>query len=75
MPFTIGPAELIVVLIDAALIAVPVLLVVVIARAVASGSAARSAPEPRVVFAARLARGEISRAEFDTAIRALGPVE
>jgi uncharacterized membrane protein len=75
MPFTIGPAELIVVLIVAVLIAVPMLPVVVIAQAVASGSAARLAPEPRAVLAARLARGEISRAELDTAMRALSPVE
>jgi uncharacterized membrane protein len=75
MPFTIGPAEVIVVLVEAALIALPVVLLIVVVRAVASRTTARSTPDPRAVLAERLARGEITRAEFDTAMRALGLVE
>jgi uncharacterized membrane protein len=71
MPFNVGPAELILLLLIAAMIALPVLLVVVLARA-AGRSSQPASPDPRAVLAVRLARGEISRAEFDTAMRALG---
>ncbi len=71
MPFDIAPAELLVVMITAAmLIAVPVL-VILAAKAILRPSQPTT-PDPRAVLADRLARGEISRDEFDTAMRALG---
>ena len=72
MPFNVGPAELVIVLIIAAIIAIPVLLVIWLAGAARSRADQPSSPDPRAVLADRLARGDITRAEFDTAMRALG---
>jgi uncharacterized membrane protein len=72
MPYTIGPAELVIVLLVAAMIAVPVVLVMLLARTVAARPSAPTGTDPRAILADRLARGAISRAEFDAAMRALG---
>jgi uncharacterized membrane protein len=69
MPFVsgIGPGELIILFVPFV-----VLVVLVVALRAARGRDLPSMPDPRVVLAGRLARGEITRDEFDTAMRALG---
>jgi uncharacterized membrane protein len=68
MPFNAGPAELIMILVVAFMtLALPVAVVLLLIRA-----GKRSDPDPRVTLADRLAKGEITREEFDTAMRALG---
>jgi uncharacterized membrane protein len=51
-------------------VALPIAIVVLLVRAVR-----RPAPDPRATLAERLASGEITREEFDTAMRALGSGE
>jgi uncharacterized membrane protein len=74
----IGPVELIIVALSglftlAIPVAIVVLLVVLVRRAnQAPRPPAGWGPDPRAVLADRLARGEITRDEFDTAMRALG---
>ncbi len=75
MPFHVGPGEIIVVLLIAAMIAVPILLAVLLVRAVAGRGQVSQSPDPRTVLADRLARGQITQAEFETAMRALGLVD
>jgi uncharacterized membrane protein len=69
-----GPAELVIVLLLAGIIAAPLAALVLVARWAARPTQP-AGPDPRAVLAHRLARGEISRAEFDTAMRALGFVD
>jgi uncharacterized membrane protein len=72
MPFNIGPAELIVIMvIIAVLVAIPVLAVVLFVRW-ASDRGRSSVPDPRAVLAERLAQGEITVGQFRTAMAALG---
>ena len=71
MPFNAGPGELIIILVVALLtIALPVAVVWLLVQ-----SARRPVRDPRATLADRLARGEITRDEFDTAMRALGYAE
>jgi uncharacterized membrane protein len=78
MPFIngIGPGEIIILFIIAAMIGVPILVLVLVVRGSrpVSPQAGPSwgTADPRAVLAERLARGEITREEFDTAMRALG---
>lgn len=74
MPFNLGPGEIILMVIIALMIAVPVWLLISLGKASARGSHSTSA-DSRVVLADRLARGEISQADFDTAMRALGFID
>jgi uncharacterized membrane protein len=68
MPLALGPAELIMMLVVAFMtLALPVAVVLLLIRA-----GKRSNADPRATLADRLARGEITRDEFDTAMRALG---
>jgi hypothetical protein len=64
MPLGLSPLHLLVIL---AIYALPVAFVVLLVMAVR-----RRPPDPRAVLAARLARGEITREQFDTAMVALG---
>jgi uncharacterized membrane protein len=75
MPFNNGPGEIIIVLLIAAMVAVPILLVVLLFRAVAGRGQVAPSLGPRSVLADRLARGEITQEEFDTATHALGLVD
>ncbi len=72
MPFNVGPAELVIVVLIAAMIALPIVIIVLLARGAFRTPAGPMAPDPRVVLAERLARREITQDEFDTAMRALG---
>jgi uncharacterized membrane protein len=72
MPFGVGAAEFIVLLLAVVFFAVPIVLFLLIARAAGNRSAARRSQDPRAVLAERLARHEITQAEFETAMRALG---
>ena len=65
--FSIGPTELILVLV----IALMVFVIVVAALKLVAGPRP-APPDARAVLADRLARGEISQDEFDAAMRALG---
>ncbi len=68
MPFSIGPGELIIVLIIALIVLVPIFLILAairFARTSQSGSARRILDE-------RLARGEITLDEYQAARRAMG---
>jgi len=65
--FTIGATELIIVLV----IALIVFAIVVGALKLVAGQRPQP-PDPRTVLADRLARGEITKDEFDAAMRALG---
>ena len=49
---------------------IPILLIVLIVRYLRG----RNRPDPRAILADRLARGEITREQFDTAMQALGLV-
>jgi len=49
---------------------IPILLIVLIVRYLQG----RNRPDPRAILADRLARGEITREQFDTAMQALGLV-
>ena len=68
--FNVEPTELAIVLVMA-LVVVGVAVAVLKLLAGPSRSATRP-PDPRSVLADRLARGEITKDEFDTAMRALG---
>jgi uncharacterized membrane protein len=72
MPFGVGGLEFVVLLLAVALFAVPIILALLLARAATGRSSAPRSPDPRAVLADRLARHEITQAEFDTAMRALG---
>jgi uncharacterized membrane protein len=83
VPFDIGPGELILVLIMFAMLGIPVVILVLVVRSMRSSppapvpwapvtGASSAAPDPRAILAERLARGEITRDQFDTALRALG---
>ena len=77
MPFNIGPGELLVVLIIALVFVLPVFLLFRAGQLSAGTAAAPTtwgapAEDPRATLADRLAKGEITREEFDTAMRALG---
>ena len=67
MPFTIGPGEILMVLFIAALYAVPVFLVYALFR-----FAQGRRQDPRRILDQRLAKGEISIAEREAALQALG---
>ena len=68
MPFSMGLGEQLVVLVVGVMtLALPIAIVVLLVRV-----ARRPAPDPRALLAERLARGEITRDEFDAAMRALG---
>ncbi len=68
--FNIGPTELLIVVVIAVLV---VGIAIAFLKVLAGQSRpATPAPDPRSVLADRLARGEITREEFDTAMRALG---
>ena len=68
MPFSVGLGEQLMVLVVAVMtLALPIAIVVLLVRV-----ARRPAPDPRAGLAERLTRGEITREEFDTAMRALG---
>lgn len=75
MPFGIGPGEIVIVLSIAAIVAAPILLLVFLARGSARPAPSAPGPDPRAVLADRLARGQITHADFETAMRALGLVE
>jgi uncharacterized membrane protein len=75
MPFNIGPGEIMILMATAAMVAVPILLVVLLVRALAGRGRAEPGADPRIVLADRLARGQITQAEFDTAMHALGLVD
>ncbi len=71
MPFDVGVGEQIMVLVVAIMtVALPVAIILLVVQA-----ARRPPADPRAVLADRLARGEITRDEFDTATRALGDGE
>ena len=74
MPYSVGPGEILVVLAVTALWAVPIAVVVLVVRSLRKGSVgtAGASSDPRAVLAQRLAAGQISRDEFDSAMRALG---
>jgi uncharacterized membrane protein len=84
MPFNVGPGELIIMLIITAIVFVPIVALLLVLRAdrstpvesvaLAQDASRAASPDPRAVLADRLARGEISRDDFDTAMRALGYV-
>ena len=61
----LSPVHLLLILV---IIAIPVVVLVVLLRA-ATGA---RRPDPSAILAVRLARGEITREDFDTAMRALG---
>lgn len=63
-----GPIELIAILAIVALIAIPVLLLLALLRYLSRPAA----PDPAVILNGRLARGEITPDEFETAMTALG---
>ncbi|HEY6569825.1 MAG TPA: SHOCT domain-containing protein [Candidatus Limnocylindrales bacterium] len=66
MPFDIGPSALSIVLVAFAILWIAY-------RVSAAQKKSRpTARDPRAVLEGRLARGEITRDEFDTAMRALG---
>ncbi len=66
MPFDIGPSAISIVLVAFAILWIAY-------RVSAAQKKSRPpASDPRAVLAERLARGEITRDEFDTAMRALG---
>ena len=66
MPFDIGPSALSIVLVAFAILWIAF-------RVNAAQKKSRpAARDPRAVLAERLTRGEITRDEFDTAMRALG---
>ena len=68
MPFNVGPAELLMMLVVAFMtLALPIAVIVLLV-----GAGRRAAPDPRAILADRLAKGEITREEFDVAMRALG---
>jgi uncharacterized membrane protein len=71
MPFNIGPGELVVFILLAVPLAVP-LVVIYLAVHWARTREQASPADPRAVLATRLAKGEITPQEFDTAMRALG---
>jgi len=64
----LSPVHLFLMLVVAAQVAIPILIVVLIVRYFVG----RSRPDPRAILADRLARGEITREQFDTAMQALG---
>jgi hypothetical protein len=64
MPLGLTPAHFLLIMMVAA---VPIALLALLVLAARSRP-----PDPRVVLAGRLARGEITREEFDTAMSALG---
>ena len=66
--FGFQPVHLVFILVILAEFAIPILVIVLIVRYVMR----RNRPDPRVILAERLARGEISREQFDTAMQALG---
>ncbi len=68
MPFETGGAQLIALILIMAVYALPIYAVLWIVRSL---RAARR-PDPAAILATRLSRGEITREEFDTAMRALG---
>ncbi len=83
MPFNIGPGELIILLIIFAMMALPLVVLVLVVRAMRSGppatvpwapiaTPASSTLDAQTLLAERLARGEITHDEHDTAMRALG---
>ena len=83
MPFNIGPGELILLIVMFAMLGIPVVILVLVVRSMRSSppasvpwapatSVSPAAPDPRAILAERLARGEITRDQFDTAIAALG---
>ncbi len=63
----LSPLHLLLVLVIAALVLAPVVILGMLLVAVRR----REQPDPRALLAERLARGEISREDFDTAMRAL----
>jgi uncharacterized membrane protein len=72
MPNGVGAPELIILLIIAAMLVVPAVIVVMLVLSIAARSSEGTRPDPRAVLAERLANGQITRAEFDAAMRALG---
>jgi uncharacterized membrane protein len=66
MPFDIGPSAISIVLVAFAI------LWILYRLNGAQNKARRPPSDPRAVLNARLARGEITRDEYDTAMRALG---
>jgi uncharacterized membrane protein len=83
MPFSIGPGELMLLMIIFAMFCVPVLILVLVVRSMrgdppapvpwtAAGAVPPPGSDPRALLAERLARGEITRDQFDTAMSALG---
>ena len=66
MPFDIGPSAISIVLVAFAIVWI------LFRLNAAQNKARRSPSDPRAVLDARLARGEITRDEYDTAMRALG---
>jgi uncharacterized membrane protein len=72
MPFNIGPGEIIIVLILVGFwIGLPLLAIYLLRQHLRAREAGRQ-PDPRAVLAQRLALGQITPAEFETAMRALG---
>ena len=68
MPLDIGVGELLMVAVVGVMtVALPIAVIVLLVQA-----GRRPATDPRATLADRLAKGEISREEFDTAMRALG---
>lgn len=67
MPFGASLGELLMVgIVGVLTVAIPVVVIVLLVQA------GRRPPDPRTTLADRLARGEITREEFDVAMRALG---
>jgi uncharacterized membrane protein len=68
MPIGLTPLHLLLVLVIAAIWVVPIVVIVLaVARVRRPGP-----PDPRAILAERLARGEITREQFDAAMQALG---
>ncbi len=69
--FSIGMGEQLMVLVVAVMtIALPVVVIALLVRA-----RRRPAPDPRATLADRLAKGEITREEFETGMRTLGSTD
>jgi uncharacterized membrane protein len=68
LPLGLSAAHLVLILVVVLITAIPVAVIVVLVRL----AARRVPPDPSAILARRLALGEITREDFDTAMRALG---